>query len=205
MILHQPSVFYVYRFVEMSWDQDFDDLDGYDPLNNSFPAEPVATFDLTPASGSDGSMVFNLTPVKDDPGPLMSPPAPTSYDINNVYNRQLSNTISAMTFPHPTPPAPVSPVVQSTPITPDFTGLLPPPPPVQTQVRHVPQRPPPPLLSVSTQQQQQQVVPNMVAVSSPQQQLMLSPQHPSQQVVQVLQQQRAPSIPSQQQIPQQEH
>ena len=33
----------------------------YQPLPSHFTAEPLATFDLTPASGSDG-MVFNLTP-----------------------------------------------------------------------------------------------------------------------------------------------
>ena len=36
-------------------------------LNNSFTAEPLATFDLTPAcSGSDGMVTFNLTPVKQE-------------------------------------------------------------------------------------------------------------------------------------------
>merc|ERR1719436_2382295 len=96
-----------------------------------FPAtEPLATFDLTPASG-DG-MVFNLTPVPDQVGvgspvnlqqtgqysqarPPAAPPQYGTYTAPGLYSAQLSNTISAMTF--------------SPTITPDFTGLLPPPPP----------------------------------------------------------------------------
>ena len=108
-------------------------------IGTSVTGEVLGTFDLIPASGSDG-MVFNLTPVKNDAPPATALVSPTSVSfkpVNQKYNRQLSNTINAMTFTSPAPS-----------ITPDFTGLLPPPPPLSME-NVVSSRPPPQLLSVS--------------------------------------------------------
>jgi len=176
---------------------DYENIDGCtmqeqlsEALNNSFTAEPLATFDLTPAcSGSDGMVTFNLTPVKQEA---------QGYD-NTVYNRQLSNTISAMTFSPPQAP-PVVPIanqnqpivttpIANQPITPDFTGLLPPPPPTSSN-RLSSSRPPPQLLAVSSSNVPQQLVHVPINnVSHVSQQLLQLPlQNVSQQVVQLAQQ-----------------
>ena len=155
-----------------------------DCVQNSFSLTPaevtsgeaMATFDLTPAGG-DG-MIFNLTPVSQtQPMGLTSvgqaEPNSTSnlaslgfgFDMGSMasaspmYTKELSNTISAMTFS----PPPVSnidnsnasqlnfsPAIQvstSGNLTPDFTGLLPPPPPTVHDRSN--SRPPPQLLAMS--------------------------------------------------------
>ena len=136
---------------------DYENLDSFDALNTSLTAEPLATFDLTPASGSDG-MIFNLTPVKNatPPATALVSPSSVSYEhINPMYNRQLSNTINAMTFTPPPAPS----------ITPDFTGLLPPPPPPSLE-RVISSRPPPQLLSISRSQPQHLSYQQHVSVSA---------------------------------------
>ena len=98
-------------------------MKGYDALNTSFTAEPLATFDLTPATGSDG-MVFNLTPVKSEQPPssaaaALVSPVPAGYDLNS-YSRQLS-----FGPPPATPTLPTQVVTRAAPppaLTPDFTG-----------------------------------------------------------------------------------
>ena len=127
-------------------------IPAYPALPTQFTAEPLATFDLTPASGSDG-MVFNLTPAPTSAtAPAPAPPPPTApavnYDLNTVYNSQLTPNMTAMTFNSAMTPVAAMPSLPSLPpsITPDFTGLLPPPPPSS----HVAtSRPPPHLLSLS--------------------------------------------------------
>ena len=155
-----------------------------DCVQNSFSLTPaevnsgeaMATFDLTPAGG-DG-MIFNLTPVSQTQqlgltsvGQAESNSTSNlaslgfGFDMGNIgtgspmYTKELSNTISAMTFSPPlgsnidnshSSQLNFSPAIQvstSGNLTPDFTGLLPPPPPTVHDRSN--SRPPPQLLAMA--------------------------------------------------------